>query len=444
MNPVAAGRVSGDARLSEKAGQFTESVIREMTRLALAHNAVNLSQGFPDFAAPEEIKAAARDAITRDINQYAITWGAKSLRNAIADKFQRTQGLTIDPEREITVCCGSTEAMMAAMMAIINPGDEVVVFEPFYENYGPDAILSGASPRFVRLRAPDWSFDADELARAFSNKTKAIILNTPNNPTGKVFSRAEMETIRDLCVRHNAFLITDEIYEHMLYDGATHISAATIDGLRERTITINALSKTYSVTGWRVGWAIAPPEVTSANPQSARFSYGRRRGAVAGGGRDCVAVSRFLLRTIGERLFAAARSSARNFKRRRLQVLHAARRVLHHDGYFRVRICKRCRLRAPSCERNRRRRRARFELLPQSRRRRAAAPLHLLQKRIHIRRSRKAANKAAPRKRLTALSYASVSSVLRGTVSDVSLNFSAERWRFHSWRRCFRRWHSNR
>ncbi len=264
MNPVAAGRVSGDTRLSEKAGQFTESVIREMTRLALAHNAVNLSQGFPDFGAPEEIKAAARDAITRDINQYAITWGAKSLRNAIAEKFQLTQGLTIDPEREITVCCGSTEAMMAAMMAIINPGDEVVVFEPFYENYGPDAILSGASPRFVRLRAPDWSFDAEELARAFSNKTKAIILNTPNNPTGKVFSRAEMETIRDLCVRHNSFLITDEIYEHMLYDGAKHISAATIEGLRERTITINALSKTYSVTGWRVGWAIAPPEVTSA------------------------------------------------------------------------------------------------------------------------------------------------------------------------------------
>jgi aminotransferase len=264
MNPVAAGRVSGDARLAEKAGQFTESVIREMTRLALAHNAVNLSQGFPDFSAPEEIKAAARDAITRDINQYAITWGAKSLRNAIAEKFQRTQGIAIDPEREITVCCGSTEAMMAAMMAIINPGDEVVVFEPFYENYGPDAILSGASPRFVRLRAPDWSFDGDELARAFSNKTKAIILNTPNNPTGKVFSRAEMETIRDLCVRHNSFLITDEIYEHMLYDGAKHISAATIEGLRERTITINALSKTYSVTGWRVGWAIAPPEVTSA------------------------------------------------------------------------------------------------------------------------------------------------------------------------------------
>ena len=264
MNPVAAGRISADARLSAKAAQFTESVIREMTRLAIAHNAINLAQGFPDFAAPEEIKSAARDAIARDVNQYAITWGAKSLRNAIAEKFQRTQGVSIDPEREITVCCGSTEAMMSAMMAVINPGDEVVVFEPFYENYGPDAILSGASPRFVRLRAPDWTFDPDELARAFSNNTKALILNTPNNPTGKVFTRAEIETIRDLCVRWNAFLITDEIYEHMLYDGAKHISPASLEGLRGRTITINALSKTYSVTGWRVGWAIAPPEVTSA------------------------------------------------------------------------------------------------------------------------------------------------------------------------------------
>lgn len=265
MNPATGtGAATNEARLSAKAAQFTESVIREMTRLALAHNAVNLSQGFPDFAAPEEIKAAARDAIARDVNQYAITWGAKSLRNAIAEKFERQHGIAIDPEREITVCCGSTEAMMAAMMAIINPGDEVVVFEPFYENYGPDAILSGAAPRFVRLRAPDWTFDPDEFSRAFSSRTKAIILNTPNNPTGKVFTRQEFETIRDLCIRHDAYLITDEIYEHMLYDGAKHISGATIDGMRERTITINALSKTYSVTGWRVGWAIAPPDVSSA------------------------------------------------------------------------------------------------------------------------------------------------------------------------------------
>jgi aminotransferase len=265
MNPASPHRAeAASARISAKAGQFTESVIREMTRLSLQYGAVNLSQGFPDFPAPAEIKRAAQDAIAADINQYAITWGAKSLRNAIAEKFQRWQGITIDPEREITVCCGSTEAMMSSMMAIINPGDEVVVFEPFYENYGPDAILSGATPRFVKLRPPDWTFDPDELAAAFSPATKAIILNTPNNPTGKVFERAELESIRDLCVRWNAYAITDEIYEHMLYNGAQHISMATLDGMRDRTITINALSKTYSVTGWRVGWAIASSETTSA------------------------------------------------------------------------------------------------------------------------------------------------------------------------------------
>ena len=250
--------------LSEKASRFTESVIREMTRLAMAHNAVNLAQGFPDFPAPAEIKAAAQEAIARDINQYAITWGAKSLRNAIAEKFQRTQGVAVDPERNVTVCCGSTEAMMSAMMAVINPGDEVIVLEPFYENYGPDAILSGAAPRFVKLRPPDWSFDRDELARAFTSRTKAIILNTPNNPTGKVFSRAELEFIAALAIKHNAFVITDEIYEHILYDGAEHISMASLDGMRDRTITINGMSKTYAVTGWRVGWCIAPPEATNA------------------------------------------------------------------------------------------------------------------------------------------------------------------------------------
>lgn len=255
--------------LSVKAGQFTESVIREMTRLALQHNAVNLSQGFPDFPAPAEIKEAARQAIADDINQYAITWGAKPLRDAIVEKFARTQGVRVDPEREITICCGSTEAMMSAMMAIINPGDEIVVFEPFYENYGPDAILSGATPRFVSLRPPandkaDWSFDERELAAAFGPHTKAIIVNTPNNPTGKVFTRAELEFIRDLCVRWNAFCITDEIYEHILYDGAEHISMASLDGMRERTIVINGMSKTYSVTGWRVGWAIAPPQATQS------------------------------------------------------------------------------------------------------------------------------------------------------------------------------------
>ncbi len=266
MRPRAFPLAQAGARsvLSDKASRFTESVIREMTRLAMKHGAVNLAQGFPDFPAPAEIKQAAKDAIDRDINQYAITWGAKSLRNAITAKFAQTQGITLDPEREITVCCGSTEAMMSSMMAIINPGDEVIVFEPFYENYGPDAILSGASPRFVKLHPPDWSFDRDELARAFTPRTKSLILNTPNNPTGKVFSRAEMEYIRDLVVRAKAFVITDEIYEHILFDGAEHISMASLEGMRDRTITINGMSKTYAVTGWRVGWAIAAPEVTSA------------------------------------------------------------------------------------------------------------------------------------------------------------------------------------
>ncbi len=265
-NPGPSPLIPAGARslLSEKASRFTESVIREMTRLAMKHGAVNLAQGFPDFPAPAEIKQAAQEAISRDINQYAITWGAKSLRDAIARKFASTQGVEVDPEREITVCCGSTEAMMSAMMAVINPGDEVIVFEPFYENYGPDAILSGASPRFVTLQPPDWNFDPAALTKAVTPRTKAIILNTPNNPTGKVFSRMELEFIRDLAIKANAYVITDEIYEHILYDGAKHISIASLDGMRDRTITINGMSKTYSVTGWRVGWAIASPEVSSA------------------------------------------------------------------------------------------------------------------------------------------------------------------------------------
>jgi aminotransferase len=251
-------------RPSDKAARFTESVIREMTRLAQLHGAVNLSQGFPDFPAPEVVKEAARRAVASDVNQYAITWGARSLRQAIAAKFERLYGLAVDPEREVTVTCGSTEAMIASLLAVLDPGDEVVVFEPFYENYGPDAILSGAQPRFVRLRPPDWSFDPDELARAFGAKTRAVIVNTPNNPTGKVFTRAELETVAGLCLRHDALAITDEIYEHILYDGAVHVPMATLPGMAERTITINGMSKTYSVTGWRVGWAVAPPVLTSA------------------------------------------------------------------------------------------------------------------------------------------------------------------------------------
>lgn len=256
-------------RISKKAEQFTESVIRDMTRQAIQHNAVNLAQGFPDFPAPESLKLAAQHAVAADINQYAITWGAQEFRRGLAQKFLAYQRIEIDPEREITVCCGSTEAMIAALLALVDPGEEVIVFEPFYENYGPDAVLSGATPRYVTLHPPvdaegDWSFDAAELRAAFSAKTRAIILNTPHNPTGKVFRRDELELIRDLCVEFDVLAITDEIYEHILYGDAEHISMCTIEGMRERTVTINSLSKSYSVTGWRVGWAIAPPVLTAA------------------------------------------------------------------------------------------------------------------------------------------------------------------------------------
>jgi aspartate/methionine/tyrosine aminotransferase len=250
--------------ISEKSRQFTESVIREMTRLALEHKALNLAQGFPDFAAPGEVKEAAVAAIRADVNQYAITWGARGFRGAIADRFRRDTALSIDPEREITVCCGATEAMIASLLAVVNPGEEVIVFEPFYENYGPDAVICGAVPRFVKLRPPDWKFDPDELAAAFNERTRAVILNTPNNPTGKVFEREELETIASLCRRSSAYVVTDEIYQYLVYDGARHVSMATLPEMRERTITINGMSKTYSVTGWRVGYAIAPPEVTNA------------------------------------------------------------------------------------------------------------------------------------------------------------------------------------
>lgn len=250
--------------ISHKSALFTESVIREMTRLAMEHKAINLSQGFPDFPAPEILKKAASEAVFADINQYAITWGAKSFRDALATKTKRYMDIDIDPEREITVCCGSTEGMIDVLLATINPGDEVIVFEPFYENYGPDAIISGATPRYVQLRRPDWSFDENELAAAFNNKTKAIIINTPNNPTGKVFSRHELESIAALCQKWDVLAITDEIYEHIVYDGAEHVSPLILDGMRERTIVINSMSKTYSVTGWRVGYIIAPPGITGA------------------------------------------------------------------------------------------------------------------------------------------------------------------------------------
>ena len=247
--------------VAQKTLQFTESVIREMTRLAVKYQAINLAQGFPDFPAPKEIKEAAREAIACDINQYAITWGAPSLREAIAAKFERDYGVKIDPDTQVCVTCGSTEAMIASMLAVVNPGDEVVVFEPFYENYGPDAILAGARPKYVRLREPDWSFDRGELAAAFTTRTRAVIINTPHNPTGKVFTYEELRLVAELCQKYNAIAITDEIYEHILYDDAVHVPMSTVDGMQDRTITINALSKTYSVTGWRVGWAIAEARI---------------------------------------------------------------------------------------------------------------------------------------------------------------------------------------
>jgi aspartate/methionine/tyrosine aminotransferase len=249
---------------SKKATQFTESVIREMTRLNQLYGGVNLSQGFPDFAAPEEIKRAACAAINADVNQYAVTWGARPLREAVAREFTRRYGVPVIADEQVTICCGTTEAMMATMMAIVDPGDEVVVFEPFYENYGPDAILSGATPRYVTLHEPTWSFDPDELAAAFNDRTKAIIINTPNNPTGKVFNRDELGTIAALCRKWDAVAIADEIYEHIIYDGRQHLPIASIEGMADRTVTLNGLSKTFSVTGWRVGWTISPPSLTGA------------------------------------------------------------------------------------------------------------------------------------------------------------------------------------
>jgi len=252
--------------LSGRVEHFTESVIREMTRQAMLHGAINLSQGFPDFPAPAAVKLAAQGAVAGDVNQYAITWGAKKLRQAIARQMGVWQGIAVDPETQVTVCWGATEAMISTLLAVCNPGDEVVIFEPFYENYGPDAVLSGARPRFVRLHPPvtddgDWTFDEAELRAAFHRQTKAIIVNTPNNPTGKVFARGELELIRDLCLEFDVLAIADEIYEHILYDGVRHISIASLEGMSERTVTISALSKTYSVTGWRVGWAVAPAEI---------------------------------------------------------------------------------------------------------------------------------------------------------------------------------------
>jgi len=249
--------------LSRRVELFVESVIRDMTRLSLKYDAVNLAQGFPDFPAPEELKRTAASAIMEDYNQYSITWGAKDLRSEISQKARNYNHIEYDPESEITVTCGSTEAMMASMLALINEGDEVIVFEPFYENYGPDAAVSGAVPRFVPLD-DDYGIDEDALASAFNKKTRALILNTPNNPSGKVFTKGELKLIADLCIDNDVIVVTDEIYEHILYDDRKHISIASLDGMGDRTITISGFSKTYSVTGWRIGYALAEKNLTSA------------------------------------------------------------------------------------------------------------------------------------------------------------------------------------
>ena len=251
-------------KISAKASQFTESVIRQMTRLCVEHAGVNLAQGFPDFPAPAALKEAAQRAIAEDVNQYAITWGAADFRRALAAKHLAVSGVEVDPEREITVTCGSTEAMLSTLLATVDPGEEVIVFEPWYENYGPDAILSGAVPVYVKLYPPDFRFDPEELRRAFSPRTKGIIVNTPHNPTGKVFTRKELEQIAVLVNEFDALVYTDEIYEHILYDGREHVYPHSLPELKDRTVMISGLSKTYSITGWRIGYAIAPPEITSA------------------------------------------------------------------------------------------------------------------------------------------------------------------------------------
>jgi len=248
--------------ISKRVQGFTESVIREMTRVNNQYDGINLAQGMPNFSPPKELLEAAHRALDGDFHQYAITWGTPRLRRSIADKYKRCYGMEVDPELHVTVCCGSTETMLATLLAVLNPGDEVIIFEPFYENYGPGCIIAGAEPVFVPLEPPEFTFDPDRLAAAVSSRTRAIVFNSPNNPSGKVFSRAELQTIADLCLRHDLLAITDEIYEHIVFDGLAHTPIATLPGMADRTVTISGISKSYSVTGWRVGYAVANPELS--------------------------------------------------------------------------------------------------------------------------------------------------------------------------------------
>ena len=250
-------------RTAQRTHRFTESVIREMTRVAHEHGAVNLAQGFPDFPCPELLKAAAREAVSNDINQYAITWGAPRLRSALEGAYMRRYGMEVDGAREITGTCGATEAMAAVLLALVDPGDEVIVTEPFYENYGPDSVLCGARPIFLALDPPQFRLDVGRLRDHVGPRTRAIVVNTPNNPTGRVLDREELAAVAAVCQDHDLLAITDEIYEHIYYEGE-HVPLATLEGMRDRTVTVSGASKTFAVTGWRVGWAVAPPDLTDA------------------------------------------------------------------------------------------------------------------------------------------------------------------------------------
>ena len=318
-------------RSARRVSSFADSVFAEMTRLAKLHNAVNLSQGFPDFEAPQAIKDAACTAIQAEQNQYAPPYGTHALRDAIAADFTRRYGVPADADEQVTVCCGSTEAMMAVMLSCIDPGDEVIVFEPFYENYGPDAILAGAEPKYVRLREPDWRFDPDELTRAFNNRTRAIVINSPNNPTGKVFTRDELQVIAELCQRWDVLAISDEIYERIVFNGHSHVPMASLPGMADRTVTTGGLSKTYSVTGWRIGWAISPPALTRRDPEDPRLSYRGRAHAVSRRRRGGALDARHVLYAAGCRLPVEAQLDGRYPAAARVREFQARWRLLR-DG----------------------------------------------------------------------------------------------------------------
>ncbi len=315
--------------ISKRVQGFTESVIREMTRVSAEHGGVNLAQGFPNFPPPRVLVEAAHRALDGDFHQYAITWGARNLREAIAAKFERFYGARVDPERQVTVCCGSTEAMLSTLLAVLDPGDEIVIFEPFYENYGPGAIISGAKPVFVPLEPPDFSFDPDRLARAFTPRTRAIVFNSPNNPTGKVFSLRELEIIAELCQRHDVLAITDEIYEHMVYDGLRHIPIATLPGMADRTITISGVSKSYSVTGWRIGYTISSPELAVGIRRAHDFVTVGAPAPAPGGGRHGAPAAGLVLRRAPRGLPGAAGSPARPARQGGVPDVRRPGRLLH-------------------------------------------------------------------------------------------------------------------